>query len=203
MEIRKLVEEDAIAFSNLIVDMYSNLENLEWFSPMPYDLENVKGMINHPRFYIIGVFDNDNLCAVSSLDYKCGKLIGKVEFPKECNTDKLVEIGFTMVSSKYRGKGIMKMMVAHLLEKIKNDGFEWAFGKVHKNNFASSKSLINNGFYVCNDYVKPVKKADFVYLANQDFFSLKGKENAKLTLARINPSDEEIIVDYNILIKKI
>ena len=42
---------------------------------------------NNPRFYIIGVFDEENLCAVSSLDYKCGKLIGKVEFPKECNTE--------------------------------------------------------------------------------------------------------------------
>lgn len=203
MEIRKLKEEDAMAFSELIVDMYSNLENLEWFSPMPYDLENVKGMINHPRFYIIGVFDNDKLCAVSSLDYKCGKLIGKVEFPKECNTDKLVEIGFTMVSSKYRGRGIMKIMVAHLLDKIKEDGFEWAFGKVHKNNFASSKSLIKNGFEVCNDYVKPVKKDEFIYLSSQDFFSSVGKENAKITLSRVSEEDSEIIVDYNILIKKI
>lgn len=203
MEIRKLTVDDASAFSELIVDMYSNLENLEWFSPMPYDLENVKGMINHPRFYIIGVFDGDVLCAVSSLDYKCGKLIGKVEFPKECNTDKLVEIGFTMVSSKYRGRGIMKMMVSHLLETIKEQGFEWTFGKVHKNNFASSKSLIKNGFEICNDYVKPVNKDDFIYLSSQDFFSKQGKENAKLTLSRVSDEDKEIIVDYNILIKKI
>lgn len=203
MEIRQLNTNDTKLFCDLIVDMYSNLENLEWFSPMPYDYDNVKSMIENPRFYIIGVFDGDNLCAVSSLDYKCGKLIGKVEFPKECNTDKLVEIGFTMVSSKYRGQGIMKIMVAHLLEKIKNDGFEWAFGKVHKNNFASSKSLIKNGFSVSSDYVKPVKKEDFISLSSKDFFSKIGKENAKITLSRVSPADIEIIVDYNILIKKI
>lgn len=203
MNIRQLNVNDTEKFCDLIIDMYSNLENLEWFSPMPYDYNNVKSMIENPRFYIIGVFDEENLCAVSSLDYKCGKLIGKVEFPKECNTDKLVEIGFTMVSSKYRGRGIMKIMVANLLEKIKADGFEWAFGKVHKNNFASSKSLIKNGFIVCNDYIKPVKKADFISLSSEAFFSKVGKENAKITLSRIKPEDEEIIVDYNILIKDV
>ncbi len=203
MEIRQLNTNDAKEFSELIIDMYSHLENLEWFSPMPYDLENVKSMIENPRFYIIGVFENDKLCAVSSLDYKCGKLIGKIDFPSECDTSKLVEIGFTMVSSKHRGKGIMKVMVSYLLDKIKNDGFEWAFGKVHKNNFASSKSLIKNGFYVHCDYIKPVKMVDFVSLSNQDFFSLTGKENARITLAKYKSDDENIIVEYNILMKKL
>ena len=36
-----------------------------------------------------------------------------------------------------------------------------------------------------------------------DFFSSVGKENAKITLSRVSEEDSEIIVDYNILIKKI
>ena len=203
MEIRQLKREDASKFSELIIDMYSHLENLEWFSPMPYDIENVTNMIEKPRFYIVGLFDGDTLCGVSSLDYKCGKLIGKIDFPQNCDTDKLVEIGFTMVHSAYKGNGYMKVLVDHLLEKIKNDGFEWAFGKVHKNNLASSTSLIRKGFEIYCDYVKPVSISDFVSLSSQDFFSKIGKENAKKTLSKYKEEDTEIIVDYNILMKKI
>ena len=201
--IRELTIEDAEQFAELIKNMYSDLENLEWFSPMPFDVENVRNMLTNPRFYVIGYYDNDILCGVSSLDYKCGKLIGKVDFPKECDTSKLVEIGFTMVHSNYKGNGIMKKLVAHLLNKIKEDGFLWVFGKVHKDNLASSTSIIRNGFEICSQYLKPVKVAEFKALANEDFFSQKGKENAKITLSKINENDEEIIVDYNIIIKKL
>ena len=203
MNIRQLEDKDVIAFRELIINMYSNLENLEWFSPMPYDEENVLGMINHPRFYIIGVFDDDKLVGVSSLDYKCGKLIGKVDFPTECDTTSLVEMAFNMVHSEYRGRGIMKMMINHLLDKITADGFKWAFSKVHKDNFASSKSLEHNGFTIFADYRKGVDMSDFVYLSSADFFSPKGKENAKITLSKYTPEDTQIIVDYNLLIKKL
>ena len=203
MIIRQLEPKDTQDFCDLIVDMYSNLENLEWFSPMPYDAENVGSMIQNPRFYIIGAFEGDTLMGVSSLDYKCGKLIGKIDFPKNCNTDKLVEIGFNMVSSKHRGKGIMKQMVEFLLNKITEDGFEWVFSKVHKDNFASSKSLIKNNFEIYVPYSKPVKISDFVMLSGQDFFSQVGKQNAQKTLAKYSADATEIIVDYNILIKKL
>ena len=201
--IRRLEEKDIHSFVDLIIDMYSHLENLEWFTPMPYDYDNVKSMIEKPRFCIIGYFEDDKLCGVSSLDYKCGKLIGKIDFPNDCNTDKLVEIGFNIVHSKHRGKGIMKKMVGYLLDKIKQDGFEWVFAKVHKDNFASSKSLIHNDFYIFNEYKKAVNIEDFKSLASQDFFSKVGKVNAKKTLAKYSEKDTEIIVEYNILIKKL
>jgi len=202
MIIRQLNINDTQDFCNLIVNMYSNLENLEWFSPMPYDFDTVKSIIENPRFFIIGAFIKDRLCAVSSFDYKCGKLIGKIDFPKNCNTDKLVEFGFTMVHTDFRGHGIMKQLVSKLIEKAKIEGFEWCFGKVHKNNFASSKSLMHNGFYVFNEYKKPVKKEDFIMLSSQDFFSKTGKANAKKTLEKYK-NQNEIIVDYNILIKEL
>lgn len=201
IEFRQLTVENVEEFSALIKNMYEHLENLEWFSPMPFDHDNVKGMIEHPRFYIVGAFEDGVLCGVTSLDYKCGKLIGKVDFPDYCNTDSLVEIGFNMVHSDYRGKGIMKQMVSHILEKVKLDGFGWAFAKVHKDNFASSKSLIKNGFEIFADYHKPVKVSEFVDLSSQPFFSPVGKENAKQSLARVKDGDENLIVEYDLLIK--
>lgn len=201
--IRQLEVKDTKDFCNLIVNMYSNLENLEWFTPMPYDYDNVKGMIENPRFYIIGYFENDTLCGVGSLDYKCGKLIGKIDFPDNCNTDKLVEVGFHIVHTKYRGNGIMKKMLNYLLEKIENDGFEWVFGKVNKDNLASYNSLLKCGFYDFNRYVKPVKIKDFKELSSADFFCKKGKENADKTLAKYSGSDENLFADYRIVMKKI
>ena len=76
----------------------------------------------------------------------------------------------------------MKKMVEFLITKAQNDGFEWIFSKVHKNNFASSKSLLKNGFQIHCPYSKPVSKEDFITLPSQEFFSKSGKENAKTTL---------------------
>jgi RimJ/RimL family protein N-acetyltransferase len=159
-------------------------------------------MIEKPRFYIVGAFENGELCGVSSLDYKCGKLIGKIDFPADCNTDKLVEIGFNIVHSNHRGKGIMKLLVSHLLEKIKADGFEWAFAKVHQDNHASSKSLLKNGFEIFSDYKKPVSKEEFEALSSQPFFSAGGREKAASTLEKFK-NEPEIIVNYQILTKKL
>ena len=190
MIIRQLTIDDTQQFCDLIVDMYGHLENLEWFSPMPYDYDNVSTMIQKPRFYIIGCFEGDTLCGVSSLDYKCGKLIGKIDLPQDCNTDSLVEIGFNIVHSQHRGKGIMKTMVEYLLNKIKQDNFEWVFAKVHKDNFASSKSLIKNDFLVFSDYSKPVNKQDFISLSSQEFFSPQGKLKAQNTLQKFSDQEE-------------
>ena len=202
MEIRQLSTDNTEEFCALIKNMYSNLENLEWFTPMPFDTENVKNMLEKPRFYIVGAFENDVLCGVSSLDYKCGKLIGKINFPADVDTESLVEIGFNMVHSSHRGKGIMKQMVAHLLEKCRADGFKWVFSKVHKDNFASFLSLEKNGFSVFASYKKGVDKSDFKMLSEQEFFSKTGKANAEKTLAKYSAEDTEIIVDYNLYIKK-
>ena len=201
--IKQLTIDDSKQFCDLIINMYSNLENLEWFSPMPYDLDNVKSIIENPRFFIIGYFQDGVLCAVSSFDYKCGKLIGKIDLPKECNTNKLVEIGFTMVHSNYRGNGLMKKMVAYLTNKAKEDGFEWIFGKVHKDNLASSKSFLNNGFNKFSHYNKPVSITEFQLLASQPFFSEIGKINAQKTLSKTKNTDSEIMVNYDIIIKKL
>ena len=202
MEFRKLEEKDVKQFSNLIVNMYSGLENLEWFTPMPFDEENVLSMIQKPRFYILGAFEGEKLVGVSSLDYKCGKILGKIDFPIDCNTEKLVEIGFNLVHLDYRGNKIMQKLMQELIEKLKKDGYEWVFVKVHKDNIASNKSCYNLGFKVWKEYKKPVNKEDFKNLANQPFFSKVGKINAEKTLSKFE-NEDEIVVDYNILIRKV
>lgn len=201
--IRQLVPDDTKDFINLIVDMYSHLDNLEWFTPMPYDYDNVLGMITNPRFYIIGLFDKNNLVGVSSLDYKCGKLIGKIDFGTECNTDSMVELAFNMVSSQYRGNGLMSEMIKYLIEKLKSDGYEWCMSKVHKDNIASYNSLLKSGLTKLCEYKKGVKKSDFVYLSSQPFFSSIGKQNAEKSLSKTNEDDDELIVEYYIMLKKL
>lgn len=42
MVIRQLQTKDAKQFSKLIIHMYEHLHNLEWFTPMPYDIKKVK-----------------------------------------------------------------------------------------------------------------------------------------------------------------
>ena len=97
----------------------------------------------------------------------------------------------------------MKKMVEYLINKAKDDGFEWIFSKVHIDNLASSKSLIFNGFEKYITYQKGVNLADFKSLAEQSFFSQLGKINAAKTLAKISPTDTEIIINYDILIKQL
>lgn len=202
MEIRKLEENDAEQFSDLIINMYSNLNNLEWFSPMPYDIENVKTIITKPRFYVLGAFIENKLVGVSSLDYKCGKLFGKIDFPEGSNETNTVEIGFNIVHSEFRGQRIMQQLIDVILKKIEDDKFEWVFAKVHKDNIASFKSFLNKGFDILTSFKKGVCKDDFISLSSEPFFSKEGKENAKISLEK-NKENEEIIVDYKIYTKKI
>ena len=202
MEFRVLKPEDAKQFCDLIVDMYGHLESLEWFSPMPTDFENVKGIIENPRFYVLGAFDGDFLCGVTSMDYKCGKLIGKIDFGKEIDFTKLVEFGFTMVHSRYRGNGIMKKMLAVLIDAAKEKGFEWAFGKVHKQNFASSTSMSRMGFEKTADYDKPVKISDINDILSKNILFKRAEYDIKKKLEK-NENAEFLYVDYQIMMKKL
>ena len=49
--------------------------------------KNVVDMIENPRFYIVGAFIRNKLIGVSSLDYKCGELIGKIDLQNLANQD--------------------------------------------------------------------------------------------------------------------
>ncbi len=168
---RQLTKDDLNEFKKLILDMYANLVTLEWFSPMPLGDEDILSMLENERFYILGLFDGDTLAAVTSLDYKCGKIYGKVEFPEGCDESKLVEIAFNIVRSDYRGNGYMKMLVAEVVEYIKSLGLTDVFSKVHRDNFASSKSILANGLEQLCDYPKPLKVKDMLYLLDKNVLS--------------------------------
>ena len=201
MDFRRLKEEDTQMFCDLILDMYAHLDSIEWFTPMPFDFESVKAMINDDRFAIFGMFDGPFLCAVSSMDYKCGKLIGVIDFPN-VDTDKLVEFGFVMVHSRYRGNGIMKCMVREMCEIAKNEGFLWAFSKVHKDNLASSVSFKRTGFLKMDNYNKPVKTKKIKFLLDSAVLN-EGAISSIETKLKNSGNADIINVDYEIYVKKL
>ncbi len=200
MEFRQLTEKDVKSFSLLIQNMYKNLENLEWFSPMPYDEENVKAMIINPRFFILGVFENGELCAVSSFDFKCGKLIGQSCMPPYCTLENTAEIGFTMVKSNYKGRGIMKQLIKQLEMHATHFNKEYLFGKVNVDNLASYKSFIRCEYSEFSRYNKTVGRADFEKFLSSGLLSSATLAKAKESLKR---NEGDIVVKYAILIKKL
>lgn len=200
MEFKILTEENAKEFTSLIKDMYENLENLEWFSPMPYDEENVREILLNPRFFVLGAFENGKLCAVSSFDFKCGKLIGKNFMPQDCSLENTVEIGFTMVRDDCKGRGIMKSLICELENYAKKFDKKYFFGKVHVDNLASSKSFLSQDYAVFSRFEKQVNRDEFQSFLKSGLLKKSTQEKAEISLQK-NVGD--IIVDYEILIKKL
>ena len=97
---------------------------------------------------------------------------------------------------------LLKKLVSQLIDTSKKQGLEWAFGKVHKDNLASSTSLIRNGFEKKMKYNKPVKVADIKQLLADKVLSKTATNNIIERLSRIS-NEEFINVDYDILIKKL
>ena len=201
MIIRKLVKEDAKCFQNLILDMYANLTTLEWFSPMPLDEASIEDMICNDRFYIVGMFDGDKLVGVSSLDYKCGKIYGKVTFPEGCDESKLVEIAFNIVRSDYRGNGYMKVLLDNVIEEARKHGCTDVFSKVHCDNFASSKSIESKGLVFFTRYAKPLKVKDVKEILSKNVLSQSATDRAEELLACCE--GEIIDCSYNLYYKKL
>ncbi len=198
MDFRQLNENDAKEFSALIVDMYNHLENLEWFSPMQYDEENVKGLLTNPRFFVLGAFENNTLCGVSSFDFKCGKLIGQSFMPTYCSLDNTVEIGFTMVHSHFLGHGIMKQLIRQLEKQALLFDKQYIFGKVHVDNKASYLSFAHSGYNEFSQFEKAVKQEDFTLFLSAGLLMPSTAEKAKLSLQN---AENDVHVKYAILIK--
>ncbi len=200
MEFRQLSEQDAKESSLLIVNMYGNLDNLEWFSPMPYDEENVKNILTNPRYFVLGAFEDKKLCALSSLDFKCGKLIGQSCIPPYCSIENTVEIGFTMVNSNFLGQGIMKRLIEQLEKQAQLLNKKYIFGKVHIDNLASYISFIHSGFKEYSRFDKEVKREDFEAFLSSGLLKATTLNKAKNSLFH---ATNNVIVKYAILIKEI
>ena len=52
-------------------------------------------------------------------------------------------------------------------------------------------------------FKKSVSMSEFKALSSENFFSTIGKENAQKTLSKYDDAATEILVDYDIIIKKI
>ena len=74
MEIRELGEADASVLSNLFINMYENLDNIEGFVPILYDQLNVRAMLTNSRYYILGAFENNNLIGAVCLSKPNGSI---------------------------------------------------------------------------------------------------------------------------------
>lgn len=196
MILRKLTEQDAGRFQELILDMYNHLENLEWFSPMPTDFESIKDILSNPRFFVLGAFEKDDLLAVSSFDYKCGKLIGQNILPQDCTLENTVEIGFTMVKSNCQGKGIMKKLIIALEEIATKQNFKYIFGKVHIDNNASFRSFLSCVYTKYCEYEKTLKRDEFLSFIEKKILKPTTENKAKLTLQK-----DILSVRYAIYIK--
>lgn len=151
MEFRRITQTDTQKVADLINEMNENLPNPAWFLTMSGDLSHVSKMIDKERFYIIGAFEGDDLAGIASLDYKNGKLPEKYTFPSWCDINKLVEFSFSIVSLKYRGKGVMFKMLEEIYRIALSQGFKFACCTVHNDNYPSKKNLLKIGF---EDYLK-------------------------------------------------
>ena len=184
MDFIKLDYNDTDKMLSLIIDMYSNIENLEWMPVLPIDRLNVANLLTNSRYYYIGAFENNKLVGAGSLDFKCSNLFGVVQFPKEYNEKNLVQIGPSLVHSEYQGRGIMKEMVSHLTDLAKELKYEYIFSLAHKYSFASVYSFLHSGFNNLCDYNLKISRKDFLNLASQDYISDNAYINAERTLTQ-------------------
>ena len=195
MEIRLLNKNDAKQFSNLILAMYQKLDNFEWFGLMPTDIENITAMIESPRFTIMGAFENGVLVGVSSFDYLCGKLIGKIDFPADCDTEHMVEVAFTLVNPNYRGKHIAGAIIEKLMKLAVDKKYQSIFAKIHVDNIPSQKVFMRLGYKADLKFVKEVHREKFEKLLTEEFLNDTARKNAIETLAK---SSGELPLSYQI-----
>jgi len=94
----------------------------------------------------------------------------------------------------------------HLVDRLiviaKEQGYEWAFGKAHKNNLASSTSLKRKGFEKRMDYDKPVKVESLKQILADNILNEKATKYIKKRLKE-NKNSEFLQMDYDILMRKL
>lgn len=202
MEFSQLGKDDYNELINLIIDMYSHIDNIEYIKILPIDKLSVQNILTNSRYYVLGAWEKKQLVAVSCLDYQCGKLLDKIDFSKYCDTKNLVEVGFTMVHSNFRGRGIMKELLQNLNMKAREGNFTHTFSEVHNYNFASIYSFLHTDYKIICKFKKEFDKSEFEYISNLECLHPNTRKMAKITLSKYNNS-EKVIAPYSIVLKKI
>lgn len=200
MIIRELTESDANAFSNLIIDMYQHVDDIEGFVPIPYDNLNIRCMLTNRRYYFLGAFEDDMLIGLTCLDYLCSDLIKETDLQNRFEFEKIIELNFVVVHSQFRGKGVMRELFAHVVEKVTAEHYTIICGKANKFNFSTISSYLHSQFERLFDYQQKINKEDFKFIANSPYLKPATKYSALNTLKRFE-HQKFITLKYSVLVK--
>lgn len=200
MEIRELTLDDANMFSQLLIDMYSSLNDLEEFVPIPYDVLNIKSMLLNSRYYFLGAFENNMLVGTICLDYLCSNLLETTDIKKHYPFEKIVELNFVVVHTNFRGKGIMRSLLTEILAKLQSENYTVIFGKANKFSFSTISSYLHSQFERLFDYEQKISKQDFEYIASAKFIKPTTKHKALKTLERFK-NEKYITLKFSVLTK--
>lgn len=141
---RKLIIEDA----NRLFEIYSNAEAMKYRqSPVHQTIEDTFLMLKR---------DESMRCSGKEFRFgivesKSNVLIGSIMY--QPINDKCI-IGYS-IAKDFWGKGFATEMVNWLIQYLKSENFKLVEAWVIKDNFASSKVLLKNGFQLINQTIYP------------------------------------------------
>ena len=161
MEFRKLEKSDSKKLEDLIKNVEDNLEDDTFW--LPITEKSRENYFNNDWTYFLGAFEDDELIGAAALFFN------ENEFGESCKAlgisfDGIAEYGRAMVRFDKRNKGIMKQILAGLLEEAKHIGIKKVIATVHPNNIPSQKILIDFKFDNKLKVVKSDKYERYIFL---------------------------------------
>lgn len=160
MNISKLSHKHLPNLKQIIDITLKNIQNADWFIPL--DPGNIDNIFDINICEIYGVFDNDELLAISGLfwdesDYADIKQILNIA------DKKVAEIAECITLPKARGNNYMLTLNKLLLQKAKEKGYEYVIATAHPDNIASNKSLTKLGMTTNNQFMRYDKYLRNIY----------------------------------------
>ncbi len=157
--IRQLTLQDKAEFLALKKTVLDGLQHKDWFVDVPDN--DVWITPQHDILY--GKFDGQKLVGVS------GMLLDEsfyFELRKALNlpTEKIAEMGVSLVLPDYRGQNIMYQINSVVEDKAREMGFEYIEATAHPDNVASCTSIEKLGFEKKNCIMRKGRYLRNVYL---------------------------------------
>ena len=147
MKYRIAEEKDFIYIMSLILEIYENLENKDYFAVRSYDIDKMRTLYENNGFFVICEDDNKIVGYISVvIDIKNKDLL----FTTRLENEVAAEISQIGVLKEYRKRGIANNLVNLCIEELKrrNKDIKFVFGTVHPENIGSMSTFLKNNFYV-------------------------------------------------------
>ena len=109
------------------------------------EVSNLNGKYNHLKHFIVN-YRNKKIGYCLYMDMYFEPEYTKENYEINVDKNSSYEIGFLIGEKEYLNKGIGKIIVKKLVEKINEIGGKEVFADPDPNNIASIKTLLNNGF---------------------------------------------------------